>query len=299
MPIWYHFRALWSVLRHVQTQMERFFWVSHITPRICLIDTRRKSHFFVVSWPKNPLKSSEMTSKHPKKCENCASWPKFLRETMRDMLFLDVFNQTNSKYTPKNFSKCLKKGLIRAQKARFFKKKLCSILGSTTLFFRKIFHTLQKFSVSREKNDHPICKSIRFLILPREWEVLILFPFFSERLHEYKPAKTRRQKKTSRQEEKLSCVVEEKCTGGENSFSGCSVGEEEEVTSVKIGESGASERCGGQECAAKIGALAGGGVDGLAWEGKFGHVWKNGTWKWRKRVEWLRAIDEFSTLESR
>ena len=68
--------------------------------RICLICVRRKSHFFVVFWPKNPLKIIWHDVTASKKCENDVM-VKILRDNMRDMLFLDVPNQANFKYTPK------------------------------------------------------------------------------------------------------------------------------------------------------------------------------------------------------
>ena len=43
-----------------------FFGVSHVTSRICLIDTRRKSHFWLLLVKKRHPKTSEMTSWHPK-----------------------------------------------------------------------------------------------------------------------------------------------------------------------------------------------------------------------------------------
>ena len=41
-----------------------------------------------------------MTSKHPEIANLISLWSHVLRENMRDVLFLDVFNQENFKYTP-------------------------------------------------------------------------------------------------------------------------------------------------------------------------------------------------------
>ena len=86
-----------------------FFEVSHITSRICLIDIRRKSLFLLFLDPNIPLKSSDMTSKHPEGAKIMPFEVKILRENMWDVLFLDVFNQANFKYSAKKKKKKKKK----------------------------------------------------------------------------------------------------------------------------------------------------------------------------------------------
>ena len=80
--------------------MKKFFGVSHITSRICLIDIRRKSHLFVVFLTQKSLKNHLTWHE----CTQVRKWclvVKVLRETMRDVLSLDVFNQAHFKYTSK------------------------------------------------------------------------------------------------------------------------------------------------------------------------------------------------------
>ena len=83
-----------------------FFGVSHITPRICLIYTRKKKSLFCCFLtPKIPLESPNMTAKHSKSA-NMTPRVKFLRENLRDVLFLDVFNQANFKYAQEKDAIC-------------------------------------------------------------------------------------------------------------------------------------------------------------------------------------------------
>ena len=91
--------------------MEKFFWdvTSHVE-NLPDRKTEKKSRL-VVFGPKRPLQIIWHDVMASKKCENDASGQDFAWN-MRDMLFLDVFNQTNFKYTPKKttkYTKCASK----------------------------------------------------------------------------------------------------------------------------------------------------------------------------------------------
>ena len=90
---WCKFPYFWNIEKS-------FFGVSRVTLRICLVDIRRQSHVLLLLTQKDPYKSSDMTSWHPK-VQKWRLMAKILRENMRDMLSLDVCDQANFKYTPK------------------------------------------------------------------------------------------------------------------------------------------------------------------------------------------------------
>ena len=79
---------------------KKIWGVSCVTSKSCLIDIRRKSHVLLFLARTDP--TTHLTCRHGiQKVQKWRLMVKILRENMRDMLFLDVFNQANFKYTPK------------------------------------------------------------------------------------------------------------------------------------------------------------------------------------------------------
>ena len=104
--------------------LEKFSWCRHIIRREFAWSTyEEKVTFLLFFWKwRIGLKSSDMTSKHPESAKMMHFWSFVLDsncENMRNVLFLDVFNQANFKCTPKKDFHVVSRKLSPPQKCYF------------------------------------------------------------------------------------------------------------------------------------------------------------------------------------